>query len=103
MNPEDDGLGLNLSFMLAGLLGSLMMMSRNASQSVGRTLFATIGGAASANYLTPLILDITKLGHGSSYSHAIAFLLGFAGLKAIDGITSKFITDEPANSRKRSR
>ena len=103
MNPEDDGLGLNLSFMLAGLLGSLMMMSLNASQSVGRTLFATIGGAASANYLTPLILDVTKLGHGSSYSHAIAFLLGFAGLKAIDGITARFIsTNEPANNRKRS-
>lgn len=103
MNPDDDGLGLNLSFMLAGLLGSLMMMSRNASQSVGRTIFATIGGAASANYLTPLILDVTKLGHGA-HSHAIAFLIGFAGLRGIESITGHFFkADEPANNRQRRR
>ena len=88
---------------MAGLFGSLMMMSKTASQTVGRTLFATIGGAASANYLTPLILQVTKLGHDSTYSHAIAFLLGFTGLKSIEFITSKFFIDEPAHNRKRSR
>lgn len=103
MNPENEELGLNISFMLAGLLGSLMMMSKTASQSVGRTIFATIGGAASANYLTPLILQVTKLGHDSTLSHAIAFLLGFTGLRSIEWLTSRFITDEPAHSRKRHR
>ena len=94
--------GLNLSFMLAGLLGSLMMMSKTASMQIGRTVFATIGGAASANYLTPLILDVTKLGHESSYSHAIAFLLGFTGLKSIEAITEKLL-NEPTNTRQRRR
>jgi hypothetical protein len=103
MNPDNEELGLNISFMLAGLLGSLMMMSKNASQSVGRTIFATIGGAASANYLTPLILQVTKLGHDSSFSHAIAFLLGFTGLRSIEWLTNRFITDEPTHNRKRSR
>jgi hypothetical protein len=94
--------GLNLSFMLAGLLGSLMMMSKTASMQIGRTVFATIGGAASANYLTPLILDVTKLGHESSYSHAIAFLLGFTGLKSIEAITEKLF-NESAHTRQRHR
>ena len=94
--------GLNLSFMLAGLLGSLMMMSKTASMQIGRTVFATIGGAASANYLTPLILDVTKLGHESSYSHAIAFLLGFTGLKSIEAITEKLF-NESTHDRKRRR
>lgn len=102
MSLKDEG--LNTSYMLAGLLGSLMMMSKAAGLNVGRTIFATIGGAASANYLTPLILQITKIGHDPTYSYAIAFLLGFTGLRTIEVITSKFfITDESANHSKRRR
>jgi hypothetical protein len=101
MSLQDEG--LNIPFMLAGLFGSLMCMSKTASFNVGRTIFATIGGAASANYLTPLILQITKLGHESSYSHAIAFLLGFTGLRSIEWLTSRFLTDEHTHSSKRHR
>jgi hypothetical protein len=103
MSLQDEG--LNVSFMLAGLFGSLMCMSKTASLQVKRTVFATIGGAASANYLTPLILDITKLGHSSSYSHAIAFMLGFTGLKSLEWLTNRFITepDEHTHHSKRHR
>jgi hypothetical protein len=101
MNLEDEG--VNISYMLAGLFGSLMMMSKTAGMNIGRTILATIGGAASANYLTPLVLDITKWGHGA-HSHAIAFLIGFAGLRGIEWLTSKFMTlDEPVNTNKRRR
>jgi hypothetical protein len=102
MSLKDEG--LDLSLIIAGLFGALMMMSKTASFNIGRTLFATIGGAASANYLTPLILQITKLGHDSIYSNAIAFLLGFTGLRSIELITSKvFPQDESAHSSKRHR
>lgn len=101
MNLEDEG--LRISYMLAGLFGSLMMMSKNAGLNISRTIFATIGGAASANYLTPLILHITKIGQDPSYSYAIAFLLGFLGLRAIELITSRFITDESSHTHKRHR
>ena len=101
MSLEDEG--INAGLAVAGLFGSLMMMSKTASLNIGRTFFGTIGGAASANYLTPLILHVTKLGQDSAYSHAIAFLLGFAGLRAIETITNRLITDEPAHSRKRNR
>lgn len=95
--------GVNESFMVAGLFGSLLMMSRNASLNIGRTILATVGGAASANYITPLILHITKLGEDQTYSYSIAFLLGFAGLRAIEGLTSRILTDEPTHSSKRRR
>jgi hypothetical protein len=101
MSLQDEG--LNVPFMLAGLFGSLMCMSRTASFHAGRTFFATIGGAASANYLTPLILEVTKLGHESTYSHAIAFLLGFTGLRSIELIASKVFSDESTHHSKRSR
>jgi hypothetical protein len=95
--------GLDVPLMLAGLLGALMMMSKTAGLNAGRTIFATIGGAASANYLTPLILHITKIGSDPTYSYAIAFLLGFTGLRTIELLTSKFLTDEPINTSKRRR
>jgi hypothetical protein len=101
MSLKDEG--LDVSLMLAGLLGALMMMSKNAGMNAGRTLLATIGGAASANYLTPLILHVTKLDQDPSYSYAIAFLLGFTGLRSIELITSKLFSDATSTSNKRNR
>lgn len=101
MNLKEQGIDIGLG--IAGLFGALLMMSNNAGMRPGRTILATVGGAASANYVTPLILHITKLGDDPTYSYAIAFLLGFAGLRAIETLTSKVLTDEPSNSRKRSR
>lgn len=95
--------GVNESFMVAGLFGSLLMMSRNASLNIGRTILATVGGAASANYITPLILHVTKLGDDPTYSYSIAFLLGFAGLRAIEGLTSRILTDDSNHHHQRRR
>jgi hypothetical protein len=99
MNLKDEG--IDIGFAIAGLFGALLMMSKTAGLNAGRTVLATVGGAASANYVTPLILHVTKLGDDPTYSYSIAFLLGFAGLRAIETITSKVLTDEPPHTRKR--
>ena len=99
MNLKDEG--IDIGFAIAGLFGALLMMSKTAGLNAGRTVLATVGGAASANYVTPLILHVTKLGDDPTYSYSIAFLLGFAGLRAIETLTSKVLTDEPTNHRKR--
>jgi hypothetical protein len=99
VNLKEEGIDIGLA--LAGLFGALLTMSKTAGLNIGRSVLATVGGAASANYVTPLILHITKL--DASYSYAIAFLLGFAGLRAIEWLTSKFLTDEPTHAPKRRR
>lgn len=101
MNLQEEG--INVGLAIAGLFGALLMMSKTAGLNVGRSLLATVGGAASANYVTPLILKVTKLDNDPTYSYAIAFLLGFAGLRAIELITSKVLVDEPAHHSKRRR
>ena len=101
MNLKENGIDAGLA--TAGLFGALMLMSKTAGLNAGRTVLATVGGAASANYVTPLILHVTKLDNDPTYSYAIAFLLGFAGLRAIETITAKVLTDEPANNRQRRR
>lgn len=101
MSLKDQGIDIGLG--IAGLFGALMMMSKTAGLNVGKTVLSTVGGAASANYVTPLILHVTKLGDDPTYSYAIAFLLGFTGLRAIEFLTSKFFLDAPAHGHKRSR
>ena len=101
MNLQEEG--INIGLAIAGLFGALMMMSKTAGLNTNRSLLATIGGAASANYVTPLILKVAKLENDPTYSYAIAFLLGFAGLRAIELITSKILVDEPTHRNQRNR
>jgi hypothetical protein len=101
MNLKENG--IDIGYLCAGLFGSLLLMSSTASLNVGRTLLATVGGAASANYVTPLILHIAKLDADPTYSYAIAFLLGYGGLRVVETLTSKLLTDAPSNSRQRRR
>jgi hypothetical protein len=58
-----------------------------------RTISSLVGGAASANYITPIIINITKL-DDSHYHYGIAFLLGFLGLKGIEYFSHKILPDE---------
>lgn len=101
MNLKDEGIDIGLA--IAGLFGAVLMSSKN-SQSMPRVIVSLIGGAASSNYLTPVILKLTRLDPSEQqFSYAIAFLLGFCGLRAVEAISLRLITDEPAHSHKRHR
>ena len=96
MNLKEAGIDVGLA--VAGLFGAVLMSSKNSAQNFGKTVFSVVGGAASANYITPLLLKITNLGSEPQYSYAMAFLLGFAGLRAIELISGKFFPDESSTS-----
>ena len=57
-----------------------------------KTISSVIGGAASANYITPIVINITKLDE-THYHYGIAFLLGFLGLKGIEFFSNKILPD----------
>ena len=101
MDLKEEGIDVGLA--IAGLFGALMMLSKTAGLNVGRSVLAIVGGAASANYVTPLILKVARLENDIHYAYAIAFLLGFAGLRAIEVFSSKIFTDEPTHINKRRR
>lgn len=105
MNLKEAGIDIGLA--IAGLFGSILMTSKNSAHSLPKVTLSLVGGAASANYITPLLLKLTNLGTEPQYGYALAFLLGFAGLRAIEIVSSKFFPDAPAttiNSRpKRNR
>ena len=86
--------GLDVGLIISGLFGSLLMLGKSPGNNLGASILSIIGGAASANYLTPVVVDavsITNPQHG----YGIAFMLGFLGLKGIEILSRRFITHEP--------
>jgi len=96
--------GIDVGLAIAGLAGSVLMSSKTAAASLPKTLASLLGGAASANYVTPLVLKVAHLDGEPQYAFAAAFLLGFCGLRGVEIIVGKiFTTNEPANTTKRHR
>jgi hypothetical protein len=85
--------GIDIGLLISGLFGSILLTSKNSAKNLGRTVSSLIGGAASANYITPIVISIAKL-DDHHYHYGIAFLLGFLGLKGIEYFSNKLIPDE---------
>lgn len=96
--------GIDIGLALAGLAGSVLMSSKTAATSLPKTLASLMGGAASANYVTPLVLKIAHLDGEPQYGFAAAFLLGFCGLRGVEMIVGKlFTSNESAHHPQRRR
>ncbi len=85
--------GIDIGLLISGLFGSILLTSKTSSKNIGRTISSLVGGAASANYITPILIGFAKI-DGTHYQYGIAFLLGFLGLKGIEYFSEKLIPDE---------
>ena len=85
-------IGINIGISVAGLFGSLLLIGKTATINLKTTFFSIISGVASANYITPLVMDISKV--DVKYQMSVAFILGFLGLKVVEYITNKFMKKE---------
>lgn len=93
MDPSQFNLkeyGLDIGLLISGLFGSILLTSKDSAMNLARTLSSLVGGAASANYITPIVITITKL-DDAHFHYGIAFLLGFLGLKGIEFFSSKIL------------
>lgn len=83
-------LGINIGISVAGLFGALIMVGRSAAIQWKTTMFSIVTGVASANYLTPIVVDLARV--DTKYQMSVGFVLGFLGLKGVEIISNKFIT-----------
>lgn len=83
-----ESIGINIGLSVAGFFGSLLMIGKTAANDLRTTFFSIIGGVASANYMTPAIVEALRLGD-SEYILSIAFLIGFMGLKLVEMLSKK--------------
>lgn len=93
--------GIDVGLLISGLFGAILLLSKEKnSKSWSQTLFGLIGGAASANYLTPMVINIMNL-EQIDFQFGIAFLLGFLGLKGIEFVGS--LLKLPSEMNKKSK
>jgi hypothetical protein len=84
--------GIDVGLLMSGLFGAILLTSKDTAVNLTRTISSLIGGAASANYLTPIVVNVTKLDN-THYHYGIAFLLGFLGLRGIEYFSRKIIPE----------
>lgn len=84
--------GIDVGLLISGLFGAILLTSKGSANNLPRTVSSLIGGAASANYITPVVVNLAKL-DDTHYHYGIAFLLGFLGLKGIEYFSKKLIPD----------
>jgi hypothetical protein len=80
-------IGINIGISVAGLFGSLILIGKQAALQWKTSIFSIITGVASANYITPIVIDMTRV--DIKYQMSIAFILGFLGLKGVELISGK--------------
>ena len=78
-------LGLNIGFSLAGFFGSLFHV-RGLSKF--DAMITVVVGTTSANYLTPLVVDMMHISDRAQF--ACAFFIGTLGLRSTELVLSKF-------------
>ena len=83
-------IGITLSFLISGLFGAILMVSNNAQGNLKSTMLSIIGGMASANYLTPVMIEMLGLKE-AKLQNGLAFIIGFLGLKLVEVLSNKFL------------
>ena len=51
-------IGLNIGLAVSGFFGSLLLVGKQKNQNLREQVFSVIGGTMSANYLTPVVIDL---------------------------------------------
>ena len=89
--------GIDVGLLTSGLFGAILLTSKDTAMNLTRTISSVVGGAASANYITPIVVNLAKLDN-AHYHYGIAFLLGFLGLRGIEYFSKKILPDNPASA-----
>lgn len=84
-------MGINVGVSVAGFFGSLVMIGKTSAYELKKTLFSIMAGTCAANYLTPIASDILRNVDIEKYQFALAFVLGFLGLRGIEIMVDKMI------------
>jgi hypothetical protein len=82
-------LGINIGMSIGGFLGSLVLVGRQEGASLRTQLFSILAGTLSANYLTPLAITLLGI-ELESAQFAMAFLIGFSGLRVVETLSNYF-------------
>ena len=93
-------IGFNIGISVAGFFGSLILIGKKQKNNLKTTFFAIVTGVASANYITPIIMDVTNF--NEKYEMSVGFVLGFLGVKGVEFVASQILKDSKNGDSKPS-
>lgn len=82
--PFETYLGIKVGTLIAGLIGAIVSLSFIPNLTWPKAIIAIFTGAASAGYVTPLVIGALEV--GPDYEHAVAFLVGLLGMNVLAGV-----------------
>ena len=82
--------GIDIGFLVSGFFGALLLVSKNSAQRLSATIASILAGTACANYLTPVVMSILPPGVQTNGKYAVAFVMGFMGLKGLELLIEKY-------------
>lgn len=85
-----DKLGVSISFLISGLFGAILMASKSAKGNIKSAIISIVGGMASSNYLTPVMIEMLNLKE-TKLQNGLAFIIGFLGLRLVEIVSEKFL------------
>jgi len=89
-------IGINIAFVLAGLFGSLVTVSNDATHNLKSSIAGIVAGTFSANYLTQVVVELTGL--NGKVEYGLAFILGYIGLRGVEKVSQKFFKEDGGNT-----
>lgn len=81
--PVEAFIGVKISAVVAGVIGGIVSLSFIQNLTPWKAFIAIVTGAASAAYLTPLV--VTWFSFGAEVEHAVAFFSGLLGMNLLAG------------------
>jgi len=96
--------GINAGLITSGLFGSLLNIKKDASRRLSTVLLSIGTGVGSANYLTPIVVDIINISN-RNFEFGVAFILGYLGLTGIEFAIMKVLPQaapEPPPKKRRT-
>lgn len=93
--------GLDIGFIMSGFFGALVLSMKNKKKTLGKSVSAIVAGTLCANYLTPLVLAFAPASIHADGKYAMAFMMGYIGLKGIETIID-IVSEHVALRRKRT-
>jgi hypothetical protein len=93
-------IGIEVGFLVSGLFGAILMVSKNSANNLKSAILSILGGMASANYLTPVMVEIGNL-KDEKIQNGLAFVTGFLGLKLVEIVSDKLLKkiEEPKSTQ----
>ena len=72
MKDQLRDLGINIGLIVAGFAGSLMTVKKDGHKDWFTTITSLMAGTLSANYLTPVVIDLLSIGNSNTQYAALS-------------------------------